>query len=464
MNSLTIAYTGWSLFITFILMWIVWKNVFLVRQDEVFRRIEKIICFSEAALLFIYIGLTVLCRDFALLELSEDITVRGTIGVVMLSLPVIVSTAITCRRRKRRKWFGLFTVLSMLGYVQGFTGVCEFILAFLFGNAAGEHVLIQIAQSNEDWAGLYGPVVLIIYFIVFSRRFSIRKRLQEYADFELETGEELAIYGIGIWLFIETETLSSTVYYDLSTLSTPSIMIAVTNFIIALFGPIMVYMSCKQRVYADRSEMLQTKLITVMADLVESRDLDTGGHIQRTAAYSAAIAEQLKAAGRFTDILTDDYIKDMAIAAPLHDVGKIHVPDAILNKPGRFNDEEFAIMKEHAAYGSYIIDRVITEVGETEYLQTAREMARWHHEWWNGQGYPDGISGEEIPLCARILAVADVFDALVSKRIYKNPMPLDKAYGILKEESGTHFDPEIVEAFFAAVECGEIVIGEGRME
>jgi len=139
----------------------------------------------------------------------------------------------------------------------------------------------------------------------------------------------------------------------------------------------------------------------------------------------------------------------MVVAAPLHDIGKIHIPDAVLNKPGKLTEEEFEVMKTHTTAGEELLTHAKAELGESGYLNTAVEMAAYHHEWWNGKGYPYGISGEEIPLCARIMAVADVFDALTSKRCYKSAMPLEKAYAIIREESGTHFDPAIVEAFFA---------------
>ena len=142
----------------------------------------------------------------------------------------------------------------------------------------------------------------------------------------------------------------------------------------------------------------------------------------------------------------------MSVAAPLHDIGKIHIPDAVLNKPGRLTDEEFTTMKTHTTAGEKLLAHAKDELGESEYLNIAVEMAAYHHEWWNGKGYPYGMSGEEIPLCARIMAVADVFDALTSKRCYKNAMPLDKAYAIIREEPGTHFDPTVVDAFFAASE------------
>lgn len=205
---------------------------------------------------------------------------------------------------------------------------------------------------------------------------------------------------------------------------------------------------------------MQHNVIVTMADIIESRDENTGGHIKRTAVYVQLIAEKLREKGLFKDTLTDDYVKNMVVAAPLHDMGKIHVPDAILNKPGRLDDEEFAIMKSHASAGKEMLVHASDQIGTFEYLDIALKMAGSHHEWWNGNGYPEKISGEDIPLCARIMAVADVFDALVSKRCYKPGMPLEKAIGIIKEETGTHFDPVVAEAFLECIDDVEKVMNE----
>ena len=134
----------------------------------------------------------------------------------------------------------------------------------------------------------------------------------------------------------------------------------------------------------------------------------------------------------------------------MHDIGKIQVPDAVLNKPGKLNDMEYEIMKTHTTAGKAVIDQVIAQVPNCAYLKDARDMAHYHHEKWNGTGYPEKLAGEDIPLSARVMAVADVFDALVSKRVYKPAMPYEKAFSIIKEESGKHFDPDVVKAFFAA--------------
>lgn len=194
-------------------------------------------------------------------------------------------------------------------------------------------------------------------------------------------------------------------------------------------------------------DKLQTGLILVLADMVESRDKNTGYHIKKTASYTEVILKQLQFKGEFKDIITKKYISDVAKAAPLHDIGKISVPDAILNKPGRLEPDEFEIMKNHTTAGYDIINRAISTVSESGYLEEAKDLARSHHEKYDGSGYPQGLKGEEIPLSARVMAVADVFDALVSKRSYKEPMTYDEAFEFIQNGAGKHFDPKCVEAF-----------------
>ena len=191
--------------------------------------------------------------------------------------------------------------------------------------------------------------------------------------------------------------------------------------------------------------ILQNCLITVLADVVESRDQNTGNHIKKTAAYSKLLLKCMKKAGVHADVITDDYIEDVANSAPLHDIGKIVVPDAVLNKQGKLDDEEYKIMKEHAKAGRQIIDKAMKLVPNSGYLKEARHLASYHHEKWDGTGYPEGLSGDKIPLSARVMAVSDVLDALLSRRCYKPPMEFDTAIGIIKEGSGKAFDPEIVD-------------------
>ena len=197
---------------------------------------------------------------------------------------------------------------------------------------------------------------------------------------------------------------------------------------------------------------LQNGLILVLADMVESRDKCTGDHVRKTAAYTDIIMRQLKKEGIYTDQLTDEFMYDVVNSAPLHDIGKIQVSDAILNKPGKLTDQEFEVMKTHTTAGAEVIEHAMHMVSgdNSGYLEEAKNLANFHHEKWNGSGYPCGLEGDEIPLSARIMAVADVFDALVSKRSYKDGFSFEKAMGIIQAGSGSHFDPNVAGAFMRA--------------
>ena len=203
---------------------------------------------------------------------------------------------------------------------------------------------------------------------------------------------------------------------------------------------------------------MQNGLILVLADMVESRDQCTGDHVRKTAAYVKLIMEHMKKLGIYDGMITDEFCLDVINSAPLHDVGKIQVSDTLLNKPGKLTDEEFEIMKTHTIAGKKIIEQAIDTVGgESGYLSEAKNLAAFHHERWDGKGYPNGLAGEEIPLSARIMAVADVYDALVSQRSYKPPFSFEKAEEIIREGAGTQFDPEVVRAFLdGADEAREI--------
>ena len=205
------------------------------------------------------------------------------------------------------------------------------------------------------------------------------------------------------------------------------------------------------RQYAENTLKMQDGLMVLMADMVEIRDSNTGAHIQKTAAYVQIILNGLNRKGYYKEMLTPQYIEDVVKSAPLHDVGKINIPDAILNKPGKLTDEEYIIMKTHSALGKAIIDKAINAVEDGSYLKEAENMAAYHHERWDGKGYPEGLSGEDIPLSARVMAVADVFDALTSPRVYKPAFPLSKALIIIEAGKGSQFDPKCVEVFMEAL-------------
>ncbi len=191
------------------------------------------------------------------------------------------------------------------------------------------------------------------------------------------------------------------------------------------------------------------EMVMGFATLVENKDDSTGGHIRRSSAYAALIAKNLRKNKHYKQLITKDFLDDLIEAAPMHDIGKIGIPDAILQKPGRLTEEEFEKMKEHPVIGAQIIRDTFGHLFNGEYENMAYQVALYHHEKWNGKGYPEGLAGTQIPLCARIMAVADVFDAVSAKRCYRDAMPLEECYSIIQKGRGTDFDPDIVDAFFA---------------
>lgn len=198
---------------------------------------------------------------------------------------------------------------------------------------------------------------------------------------------------------------------------------------------------------------IQDVTILAMASLAETRDSDTGNHIRRTQFYVKALAEHLRTHPRFAAHLSDNYIQMLFKSAPLHDIGKVGIPDRILLKPGRFEPQEFEIMKTHTTLGWEAIDHAEKQLGmAVDFLSTAKEIALSHQEKWDGSGYPQGLAGDAIPLSARLMAVADVYDALISRRVYKESMPHEKAVFIIQEGKGQHFDPDIADAFVALQE------------
>ena len=196
-------------------------------------------------------------------------------------------------------------------------------------------------------------------------------------------------------------------------------------------------------------EKLNHVTISTIISVIGTRDQETSGHINRTSAYVVALAEALRERHLYLDELSDENIEQLRRSAPLHDVGKVGIKDAILNKPGKLTEEEFTEMKRHSEIGAEAFREARIMMNEASFLDLAEQLARSHHEKWDGSGYPDGLSGENIPLVARIMAIADVYDALISKRPYKEPMPHEVAVKIIKDGSGMHFDPAIVDAFLS---------------
>ena len=204
----------------------------------------------------------------------------------------------------------------------------------------------------------------------------------------------------------------------------------------------------KQKTNVDPVRAALAVVVFAMASLAEMRDSDTSQHILRVQHYVRTLAQRLKEHPRFVAVLTDPYIGDLFQSAPLYDMGTIGIPDRILLKPGRLTPAEFEIMKTHTTLARDVIENAEKALGvRAELLQTLKELAFSHHEKWDGSGYPQGLSGDQIPLSARLMAIADVYDALISDRVYKSGVPHDQAVAIIFQGRASHFDPDMVDAF-----------------
>lgn len=213
-----------------------------------------------------------------------------------------------------------------------------------------------------------------------------------------------------------------------------------------------------QNVYLESEVVKRTKEIStiqdvtifVLASLAETRDTDTGNHLRRTQFYVKVLSQKLQRHPRFSDYLTDEMIETLYKSAPLHDIGKVGIPDHILLKPGKYEPDEFEIMKRHTTLGKEAIEVAEKQLGiEVDFLKTAKEIAYSHHEKYDGSGYPLGLRGDAIAISARLMALADVYDALISRRVYKEGMSHEDASQIILKGHGSHFDPDVVDAFMS---------------
>ena len=310
---------------------------------------------------------------------------------------------------------------------------------------------------------IYTPVLINVAVVVFSVG-SLEFREGEISNYSMGMTAYTCFIMVGVYLLlavlfcirgfrnIKSEKRDGiiTVFVVVTAVTVtqmifPELLITSIAVTMILLG---IYMNFEDNALKELSRYYHETVVS-FANLVENRDKNTGGHIRRTAKYVELIAEELKRNGVYKNELTKDYVDNLINAAPMHDIGKIAVPDAVLQKPGKLNDEEYTIMKTHTEVGGNIIRETFSNLGNEEYCNMAYEVARHHHEKWNGKGYPDGLKQVDIPVCARIMAVADVFDAVSEKRCYRDAMPLDRCFKIIEEGSGKDFDPLVVDAFLS---------------
>ena len=284
-------------------------------------------------------------------------------------------------------------------------------------------------------------LVILLYFILI---FVFTVRRIKY----LEVRKRINVMS---FLFISLLILISQVIF-------PEILI---SSLVPAFSLIALYINIEDPVLR-RMKNYNSEIVTSFATLVESRDSSTGSHVKRTKSYVKILLDEIKTNSLFSSIMTKDFEDKMMNAAPMHDIGKISIPDTILQKPGKLTDEEYSVMKKHSVLGGEIIQEIFKDMDDKEFLNIAYDVTRYHHEKWNGNGYPEGLVGKEIPFSARIMAIADVFDAISAKRCYRDAMPLDKCFAIIKEGKGVDFDPVLTDLFLNAREKVEKVCKESQ--
>ncbi len=284
-------------------------------------------------------------------------------------------------------------------------------------------------------------LVILLYFILI---FVFTVRRIKY----LEVRKRINVMS---FLFISLLILISQIIF-------PEILI---SSLVPAFSLIALYINIEDPVLR-RMENYNSEIVTSFATLVESRDSSTGSHVKRTKSYVKILLDEIKTNNLYSSIMTKDFEDKMMNAAPMHDIGKISIPDTILQKPGKLTDEEYSVMKKHSVLGGEIIQEIFKDMDDKEFLNIAYDVTRYHHEKWNGNGYPEGLVGKEIPFSARIMAIADVFDAISAKRCYRDAMPLEKCFAIIKEGKGVDFDPVLTDLFLNAKEKVEKVCKESQ--
>lgn len=336
--------------------------------------------------------------------------------------------------------FMLVMFLHTLSFVTGFPKKLIFkILIFLPFIISVILIITFLSElefvigKNVNYSmGISVVVCYLVLFFYFILTFVFTVRRIKY----LEMRKRINIMS---FMFISLLILISQIIF-------PEILI---SSLVPVFSLLALYINIEDPVLR-RMKDYNSEIVTSFATLVESRDNSTGSHVKRTKSYVKIILEEIKSQGLYSSIMTKDFEDRMLNAAPMHDIGKISIPDTILQKPGKLTDEEYSVMKKHSVIGGEIIQEIFKGMDDKEFLNIAYDVSRYHHEKWNGKGYPESLSGEEIPFSARIMAIADVFDAISAKRCYRDAMPLEKCFAIINEGKGSDFDPILTDLFLNA--------------
>ena len=318
-----------------------------------------------------------------------------------------------------------------------------------------------LPKRKHDRFFLFAPYAASIAMVVLNIG-SLEYRTGRLSDYSMGVSVYACFIMVGIsiiltfvaffrrWNYIESHKRASIFTYLLVMLLVSRYQMMVPDALVTSFGVTIfllgVYLSQANPALRQLSHY-HREMVMGFAVLIEGKDGSTGGHVRRTTAYVEVLTKALRDRGCFRDILAKDYLENLLMAAPMHDIGKISVPDSVLQKPGRLMPEEFEIIKRHTISGGEIIQNTFGHVGNAQYLDMACNVALHHHEKWNGKGYPIGLKGEEIPLCARIMAIADVFDAVSENRCYRAAMPMDQCFDIIRQGAGQDFDPQLVQVF-----------------
>ena len=351
----------------------------------------------------------------------------------------------------------LLNTFAHIGYLIGLDALIFIMFLYML------HITDSFPKHWWSKLLLYGPFVAdLIAVVIFINELEYREgMLSNYAmgisayTCFITAGLYLlfTLYKfVQAWKYIEKKKRYSISLFICAVLIVTGLKAIYTDLLITAIAPTLfvlgIYINQENPVLKELANH-QSEMIMGFATLVESRDDSTGGHVRRTSRYVELLTKGLRNRGYYREILTRDYMYNLIMAAPMHDIGKISIPDSILQKPGKLSDEEFEIMKSHATNGSKIIQDTFGHLSDEQYKTIAYQVTRYHHEKWNGKGYPEGLKGEEIPLCARIMAIADVFDAVSEKRCYRAPLPLDECFHIIEEGKGTSFEPVLVDVFLS---------------